>query len=145
MSVPALAPATHQVQGVERSFLLPPASPSDCYASSTASCPFGRDACVYGDASPTTVIKVRRILDKLGFALCALALAACVVLHLGTFLGIISPMWLIPPFFCRGWCGAMFEGGGTPTATCHCELTRCRLWASEYSSMRFFYSSTSTR
>jgi hypothetical protein len=42
---------------------------------------------------------MRGALDKLGFALCALALAVCIVLHIGTFLGIISLILVIPPFF----------------------------------------------
>ena len=45
---------------------------------------------------------MRGALDKLGFAFCALALAICVVLHVGSFLGIVSPMWLIPPLFVVG-------------------------------------------
>jgi hypothetical protein len=51
------------------------------------------------------VIKVRGTLDKVGFALAVLALAVCIVLHVGSFLGIVSPMWLIPPFF--GLAGAV--------------------------------------
>jgi len=43
-------------------------------------------------------MNVRSALDKLGFALCVLALAICVVVHVGSFVGIISLIWVIPPF-----------------------------------------------
>ena len=43
--------------------------------------------------------EVRGTLNTLGFALCALTLAICVVLHVGSFLRIVHPKWLIPPFF----------------------------------------------
>jgi hypothetical protein len=41
---------------------------------------------------------VRSTLDKLGFALCALALAICIVVHAGSFVGVVSLIWVIPPF-----------------------------------------------
>jgi hypothetical protein len=44
-------------------------------------------------------MNVRSALDKLGFALCALALAICIVVHVGSFVGIVSLIWVIPPFF----------------------------------------------
>src|SRR5215468_3384367 len=40
---------------------------------------------------------MRGTLDKLGFALCALALVICVVVHVGSFVGIISLIWVVPP------------------------------------------------
>ena len=41
---------------------------------------------------------MRSGLDKLGFALCALALAICIVVHVESFVGVISLIWVIPPF-----------------------------------------------
>lgn len=41
---------------------------------------------------------MRSALDKLGFALCALALAICIVVHVGSFVGVVSLIWVIPPF-----------------------------------------------
>jgi len=41
---------------------------------------------------------VRRVLNGLGLALCVGAAAICLVLHVATFLTIISLVWIIPPF-----------------------------------------------
>src|SRR5215469_4242323 len=41
---------------------------------------------------------MRDILDKLGFALCLLALAICIVVHVGSLVGFVSLIWVIPPF-----------------------------------------------
>ena len=41
---------------------------------------------------------MRGTLDKFGFALCVLALGICIVVHVGSFVGIISLIWVIPPF-----------------------------------------------
>jgi hypothetical protein len=41
---------------------------------------------------------VRDALDKLGFALCILALAVCIVVHVASFVGIVSLIWVVPPF-----------------------------------------------
>ena len=43
-------------------------------------------------------MKVRGAVDKLGFALCVLALAICTVVHVGSFVGVVSLIWVIPPF-----------------------------------------------
>ena len=44
-------------------------------------------------------MEMRRVLDKLGFTLCISAAAICFVLHVATFLTIVSLLWIIPPFF----------------------------------------------
>jgi hypothetical protein len=44
-------------------------------------------------------LNLRGVLDKLGLALCVLAVVVCTVLHIGTFFGIVSLIWVIPPFF----------------------------------------------
>jgi hypothetical protein len=41
---------------------------------------------------------MRGALDRLGFALCVLALAGCVVLHIATFFRAVSLIWIVPPF-----------------------------------------------
>jgi hypothetical protein len=41
---------------------------------------------------------VRDALDKLGFALCILALAVCIVVNVASFVGIVSLIWVVPPF-----------------------------------------------
>jgi hypothetical protein len=43
-------------------------------------------------------MNVRSGLDKLGLALCALALAICIVVHVASFVGVISLFWVVPPF-----------------------------------------------
>ena len=37
-------------------------------------------------------------LNALGFALCVAAVAVCLLLHLATFITIISLVWIVPPF-----------------------------------------------
>lgn len=44
-------------------------------------------------------MEVRGALNGFGFALCVGAAAMCLVLHVATFLTIISLVWIIPPFF----------------------------------------------
>jgi hypothetical protein len=44
-------------------------------------------------------MEMRRALDRLGFALCVGAAVVCVVLHVATFVTVVSLMWIIPPFF----------------------------------------------
>jgi hypothetical protein len=41
---------------------------------------------------------MRTVLDKLGVGLCVAALAMCLVLHLATFLTVVSLIWIIVPF-----------------------------------------------
>jgi hypothetical protein len=43
-------------------------------------------------------MEMRRALDALGFALCGGAAAICLVLHVATFLTIVSLIWIILPF-----------------------------------------------
>src|ERR1700733_9677017 len=38
-------------------------------------------------------------LNRLGFALCALATVVCTLLHVGTFVTTLSPFWVLPAFF----------------------------------------------
>lgn len=58
-------------------------------------------------------MEMRGALNRFGFALCVGAAAMCLVLHVATFLTIISLVWITPPFFlvlsCRGRC-ALFQG-----------------------------------
>jgi hypothetical protein len=42
---------------------------------------------------------MRSVLDKLGFILCVVAVAFCLVLHLATFLTAVSLPWIVLPFF----------------------------------------------
>jgi hypothetical protein len=43
-------------------------------------------------------MEVRRVLNGLGLALCIGAAAICLVLHVATFMTIISLVWIVPPF-----------------------------------------------
>jgi hypothetical protein len=43
-------------------------------------------------------MEMRRALNGLGFALCVIAATICLVLHVATFLTIISLIWIVPPF-----------------------------------------------
>jgi hypothetical protein len=43
-------------------------------------------------------MEMRRALDRLGLALCVAAGAICLVLHVGSFLTIVSLIWIILPF-----------------------------------------------
>jgi hypothetical protein len=43
-------------------------------------------------------MEMRGALNGLGFALCVGAAAMCLVLHVATFLTIISLVWIVPPF-----------------------------------------------
>jgi hypothetical protein len=43
-------------------------------------------------------MEMRRALNRLGLALCVGAAAICLVLHVATFLTIVSLIWIVPPF-----------------------------------------------
>jgi hypothetical protein len=47
-------------------------------------------------------MNLRCAVDKLGFALCFVALTICIVVHVGSFVGIVSLIWVVPPFILLG-------------------------------------------
>ena len=50
-------------------------------------------------ASAATVdMDIRSGLDKLGLVLCVAAVATCLAVHVGSFLTIVSLIWIVPPF-----------------------------------------------
>ena len=42
-------------------------------------------------------VEMRSALNRLGFALCVVTAAICLVLHIATFVTTISPVWVVPP------------------------------------------------
>jgi hypothetical protein len=44
------------------------------------------------------MMEVRGVLNRLGFVLCIGTAAICTVLHVATFLTILPPVWVLPPF-----------------------------------------------
>jgi hypothetical protein len=85
---------------------------------------------------------MRRALNELGFALCVGAATMCLVVHVTTFLTIVSLLWIVPPFLlvaCAVLCSKAVESNPPALALRTDRVARLGLALLVYAVLTFVY------